>query len=130
MEYFKDFKNWGKVKIKLEKDSHIPALFNEGDIWWTSIGVNLGTEICGKGRNFTRPVLVIKKYNKYSFLGIPLSTKLYSQNYYIPILVNRERQSCVLSQAKVFSSLRIENRITEISKEDLKRIIRKFKKTF
>lgn len=48
--------------------------FKEGEIWWAYLGLNIGFEIDGKGKDFSRPVLVLKKYNGYSFLALPLST--------------------------------------------------------
>src|SRR4051812_27319720 len=48
--------------------------FHEGDIWWVRLGVNVGFEIDGKHRQFARPVIVLRKYNQYSFLALPLST--------------------------------------------------------
>ena len=41
------------------------------DIWWVSVGVNVGFEEDGKNDNFVRPVLVLKKFNNDMFLGIP-----------------------------------------------------------
>ena len=38
------------------------------------LGVNVGYEIDGKQRDFSRPVVVLRKYNQYSFLALPLTT--------------------------------------------------------
>ena len=50
--------------------------FKERDILFISVGLNIGYEQFGKGSDFLRPVLVYKKFNKRTFLGIPLSTKI------------------------------------------------------
>ncbi|MCB9811044.1 MAG: hypothetical protein H6779_04545 [Candidatus Nomurabacteria bacterium] len=56
----KDFKKWNIIKTKLDaKTSH--RTFKERDIWWCSLGVNVGHEENGKGGVFNRPVLVVKK---------------------------------------------------------------------
>jgi mRNA interferase MazF len=63
-----------------KKESHYkvspPPLFKERDIWWVSIGVNVGFEEDGKHEKFLRPVLILKKFNKELFLGIPNSDKI------------------------------------------------------
>lgn len=59
-------KTWGILKSRLsQKDKHI--LFKEGQIWWCHLGMNLGEEEYGKGPNFTRPVLILKKFSKNSW---------------------------------------------------------------
>ena len=46
---------------------------------------NIGYEIDGKSREFTRPVIVLKKYNQYSFLAAPLTTTQKPNPYRLPI---------------------------------------------
>jgi mRNA-degrading endonuclease toxin of MazEF toxin-antitoxin module len=40
---FKDFINWIQYKIYLNARPKYPK-FKEGEIWWCSIGVNIGSE--------------------------------------------------------------------------------------
>ena len=42
---------WNRNKKSLSKQSR-KILFKEGDIWWCSLGINLGTESFGKGKTF------------------------------------------------------------------------------
>ncbi len=81
----KDFVSWIQQKIDINfKPNVLP--FREREIWWCSIGVNVGVEIDGKGYGFARPVLIIKKFNKHQFWGIPLTSKDKSNNpFYFPI---------------------------------------------
>ena len=51
-------------------------MFNHREIWWCSVGVNVGVEQDGKNQLYERPVLIIRKFNQSLFLGVPLSTKL------------------------------------------------------
>jgi hypothetical protein len=69
----KDFDRWNKTKKKLNAEAE-PLYFREGETWWVHLGVNIGYEIDGKKENFARPVIVLRKYNKYSFLALPLTT--------------------------------------------------------
>ncbi len=66
----KDFENWNKLKQKLESRKNIPT-FKEREIWWCSIGVNIGCEEDGKNQLFNRPILIIRKFNNNMFLGAP-----------------------------------------------------------
>jgi len=71
----KDFDRWNKLKKAINaSEASERVYFHEGDIWWVRLGVNVGFEIDGKHKQFARPVIVLKKYNQYSFLALPLST--------------------------------------------------------
>ena len=45
------------------------------------MGLNIGYEQDGKGEDFLRPVLILKKFNKRVFLGIPL-TKIKKDSHF------------------------------------------------
>jgi mRNA interferase MazF len=119
MEYFKDFEKWHKLEIELEEIRKNFPLFSEGDIWWTSVGVNLGTEICGKGRNFTRPVLILKKFNRDSFLGVPL-TSLQNIEYSIKVRINNNYSFAKVSQIKTYSAKRLQDKMSKLSISEMK----------
>jgi mRNA-degrading endonuclease toxin of MazEF toxin-antitoxin module len=47
LDYIKEIQNWCKLKIALwGRQSNV--VFKQGDIWWCSLGVNLGEEALGK----------------------------------------------------------------------------------
>ena len=71
----KDFDIWNKQKKLLNIRNITNLYFSERQIWWCSIGCNIGSEIDGKHINFERPVLILKKVNKAQFIGIPLTSK-------------------------------------------------------
>jgi len=52
-----------------------PAFPKSGEVWMCTLGQNLGREQNGGPRDFSRPVLVIKKFNNEIFWVVPLSTK-------------------------------------------------------
>ena len=70
----KDFDTWNKIKKKIQKNTS-QKLFKEGEIWLTHLGSNIGIEQDGKGYNFVRPVLILRKYNPQHCLALPLTTK-------------------------------------------------------
>ena len=60
MSYKKRFDEWNKNKKILDDKKRVPS-FHVREIWWVAVGVNVQSEICGKGSVFSRPVLVLKK---------------------------------------------------------------------
>ncbi len=129
-DFPKEFDKW----IQKKKDCHFrpknPPLFKERDIWWISVGVNVGFEEDGKHDNFVRPVLIIKKFNRELFLGVPMSTKLKDNKYYIPVSVKKQTVSVMISQLRVFSSKRIWNKLAELDEGDFFRVLEEVSKFF
>ena len=126
--YQKDFDDWNILKQKLHQKTSQAPLFHEREIWWVSIGVNVGFEEDGKHNQFTRPVLVIKKFNRYLFLGIPMSTKLKDNPYYLPVTVEQRLVSVLLSQIRVYSSQRMLYRLGKLEKKDYNQVVIQAKK--
>ncbi len=62
----KDFEKWHKVKSRTQERCSPPS-FEEREIWWCSIGANVGVEEDGKSTLFSRPVLIIRKFNAMIF---------------------------------------------------------------
>ncbi len=78
MEYKKDFDGWNKRKKEINSLERGP-FFYEGEIWWSSYGINVGTEMDGKNDLFERPILIIKKINEERMLAVPLTYVSLSQ---------------------------------------------------
>lgn len=117
-----------------KKDLHnkqaVPPLFKERDIWWVSVGVNVGFEEDGKDSNYVRPVLIVKKFNREIFLGVPMSTKLKDNKYYVPVTVKKNLVSVMISQIRVFSSKRIWNKLAELDEGDFSKVLEELRKFF
>ena len=126
----KDFDGW----IEKKKDSHykesLPPMFKERDIWWVSVGINVGYEEDGKNGNYVRPVLVVKKFSRDLFLGAPMSTKLKDNKYYIKVTVKGDIVSVLSSQIRVFSSKRMWNKLAELDEKDFNLVLSEVGKFF
>jgi hypothetical protein len=48
----KNFNDWNDLKKNLDSLENHP-LFQEREVWWCSVGVNIGSEIFGKSGLFT-----------------------------------------------------------------------------
>ena len=115
---YKDFDNWNNKKKRVHTH-HTSALCHERELWWCSIGINVGHEEDGKGAAFARPVIIFKKFNKEMFWGIPVTTRLKSGKYDVSVSVgdNRERQAKI-SQLRLFDTRRLSSKIGMISASD------------
>ncbi len=116
---------WSAVKIGLATKSS-GILFKEGEVWWASIGINLGEEIYGKGAKFRRPVLIFKKLTHNSFLGLPITGQEKIGNWYVPIQLPGRPRSAMLHQARVFDRKRLSTYIGTIKQYDFENIKDKF----
>ena len=116
------YDQWNTIRKRIGGSNHKPPYFKEGDIWWVSVGYNIGHEVYGKGPNFVRPVLVLRKFNRYTFVGVPLSSRLKNNPYYIEIRDGDKRVSALISQLRVFSSQRMNNKHSEIDKDDFQKV--------
>ncbi len=113
----KDFENWGKLKVSLNQREEFPT-FQMRDIWWCSIGVNVGHETDGKNEFFNRPVLVLRKFNKHLFLGVPLTTKIKQNPFYIEITVYSRQQCAMISQLRTYESKRLTRKLARLDDAD------------
>lgn len=72
----KNFYRWSREKIRIENNKEILPIFHEQEIWWCSIGINIGDEEDGKNTFYERPVLVVRKFSNKLAWVVPLTTKL------------------------------------------------------
>lgn len=125
MDFINEIKNWLEIKIKLwTKKNRI--VFKQGEIWWCSLGFNLGEEIFGKGKMFTRPILIFKKFTGSSFLGLPLTTHGKNGSWYVEINHGDRKSFVMLNQARILDKKRLVNRIGTLSQKDLEEVKKRF----
>ncbi|KND51548.1 MAG: hypothetical protein AB202_03185 [Parcubacteria bacterium C7867-007] len=114
----KRFFDWTRLKRQLDLVKEKEFSFSEGQIWWCHTGENIGHELNGKGTGFARPVLILKKYDQYTFLGLPLTTKNKFGTWYVSLYTKAGLRTVVLSQERTFGYRRMQNRIQHVSKRD------------
>jgi mRNA-degrading endonuclease toxin of MazEF toxin-antitoxin module len=115
--YFLALLDWWRLMFILwGKQSNV--VFKEGEIWWCSMGLNIGEEVYGKGVNFARPVLVFKKLTKNSFLGLPITGSEKTGIWYVPVDLPKRKSSIMLNQAKVIDKKRLRNKMAEMKVPD------------
>jgi len=124
------FDNWNEVKKKLHQQKREAQFFKERQIWWCSIGQNLGSENYGKGETFTRPILIYRKLSDRIFLGIPLTTKIKSGSWYVAIRQNNIVINAQLHQIRIYDKKRLRNKVGEVDDEDFARIKKGFESLY
>ena len=86
-------------------------LFKQRDIFFIKMGENIGNEQNGKGANFVRPIVVLKKITKDMFIGIPLSTQIKSGSWFYQFEFKSKdkisKNIAIIPQVKMFSSQRL-----------------------
>lgn len=99
----KDYGGWHSRKIELNELERV-RYFYEREVWWVAIGQYIGSEEDGKGSNFARPVLIVTKFNKSLFYGLPLSTTENVGRYYHSLIVAGVPNKALLSQLRAFDA--------------------------
>ncbi len=117
----KDFDNWNLRKKDLENKKE-KYLFKSGDIWWCSVGVNIQTESCGKGKDYQRPVLILKKLSSTNFIGMPLSTKEKVGTWFVDVTVHGEKRYVLLYQIRMFNANRFQRRLAALDDSDFDKV--------
>lgn len=113
----KDFPEWIKYKTNLQ-DNFVNKWCKSRQIWWCSLGVNVGTEEDGKSNKFSRPVLVLSVFGLKSALVLPLTTSKSENVFHFKIgKIDGENSSVILSQIKMIDTKRLIERIAILDKE-------------
>ena len=129
----KDFDLWNDLKKQINSND-TPHLFSEREVWWISIGLNIGYEQDGKNEEFHRPVLVLKKFNKEMFFGIPLTSKYREGKYYADFKFYKNGEdeatssTALLSQTRLYSSRRLIRRVVKLNEVTFNEVKSRFTK--
>ena len=117
----KDFDGWIAVKKRLHYKGGLRNI-KDGDIWWCAIGENVGSEICGKGKTFARPVLVTRKLDRYSFVGVPLTSKKHYGSWYANFEFQNRKQIAIVAQVETISVQRLYSKMGKVPNSDLEMV--------
>jgi mRNA interferase MazF len=118
----KEFDRWNDSK-KLVDQNPLLVDFHEREIWWCSIGVNIGSEQHSQSKDFSRPVLVVIKFNRTLFLGIPLTTKVKKdEGFRFNFSLNGVDNDALILQMRSFDSRRLISKIEMLSEQEFQMI--------
>jgi len=122
----KDFSVWHEKKGRVDEKDR--PFFNEREIWFAAIGLNIGVEQNGSGVDFLRPVVIFRKFNSESFWAIPLTrTEKKGAFYFLFSFEPGTISVANLSQLRLIDSKRLAYLVGEMSEADFVAVKEKLK---
>lgn len=124
--YPKEYSDWMEVKTRMH-NKHLNfennIYYKEGEVYWISLGKNVGFEEDGKGFLFTRPVLVVKGISRTLFFGVPLTSQPRHGDFYCSLRLHDMPSYGMISQMRSFDTARVVgNRYGKVSQGTLEKI--------
>ena len=120
------FNSWNTKKQEIHFSERTKDIyFKEGQIWWCSVGLNIGSESMGKGENFRRPILIIKKLSSDLCVALPLTSKEKTGTWFVEVTIGGEKRWAMLYQIRMFNKKRFSIKIGELDENDFKKVKQK-----
>ena len=116
------FLEWIGLKQKLHQGTQSPPLVSAGDIWWASIGENVGSEINGKSKLFSRPVIIFKKLAHGFYFVIPTTTKSKVGSWFVAIRQADRKMIASLHQARAIDHRRLSTKLGQLDDSDFQKV--------
>lgn len=126
----KQFDDWNKTKQGLDSIASEAPFVSVGDLWWFSVGENIGSEMNGKSRLFSRPAVILKKLAHGFYLIAPSTTKSKVGTWYVPIKQNDVLMQICLHQIRTVDFRRLSTKLGTVDDADLQRIRIGFSKLY
>ena len=124
----KDFDSWNKRKKEIN-EFPINRFVHPREVWWCSIGINIGAEIDGKNENFERTVIVMKVYNTETLLVLPITSKPKDDEFHHKITTDQKTVWVKLTQPRVISSKRLLRKVDVLHEEEFEALRNVWKKS-
>ncbi len=125
----KDYKKWSRLKSDLhnkyvvERNSS-ERYIKEREVRWCVFGENIGHETDGKGESYTRPCIILRKYNKYTFLVVPITSNDKERDFLMDLgKISSVNARVNLSQMRVVSFARMLGKISIINYEKFQKLL-------
>ena len=119
--YQKDFDSWNIKKKQIHRN--LFRIAHTREVWWCSLGVNVGFEQDDKHEFFERPVLILRVFNKEMIWILPVTSTIKESPFYYDFIFNDLKQSVMITQIRTISSKRLRRKIGTISDLDFKNIL-------
>lgn len=118
---------WNTLKKKVSTRDHKPPFVSEREIWWVSIGENVGSEVNGKSDLFSRPAIVFKKLSHSFYYVIPTTTQDKAGSWFVPFRHKERNMVACLHQARAVDHRRLSSKLGQLDTDDFIRIVQSFK---
>jgi mRNA interferase MazF len=126
----KRFLEWIGLKEKLHLSQHRPPLVSERDVWWASMGENVGSEMNGKSARFSRPVLIFKKLAHGFYLVAPTTTQAHQGSWYVHVHLKEQDEFVCLNQIRVIDYRRLHSKLGQIDTDNFDKVREGFRKLY
>jgi mRNA interferase MazF len=113
----KEFDRWNISKKAID-ESDRGVNFHEREIWWCSIGVNVGSEQDSQSVDFSRPVVIVRRFTERAFWGVPLTTKTRQGQYRIRFQLDGVENDMLIWHMRSFDRKRLIRKIGMLSDSD------------
>ncbi len=126
------FDEWNEVKKDTQQKTRAPFRIKSKEIYWVNIGYNIGDEQYGKGKTFSRPVLVVRQLTSDLFVGVPLTSNIRDDDYFYSFTFQTKKgivkNSAMILQIRTFSKKRMTSKLGKMSATDFENIKNKISK--
>ena len=123
----KNFDDWNEQKKGVDERQDAPFC-HEREMWWCALGVNVGFEQDGSGRQHDRPVLILKGLSAQTCVVVPLTTSKHEHPLRPSVgIVEGKQARALLSQIRVIDTKRLIRKIEHLEQdrfEDIRKAIR------
>lgn len=113
----KDFDGWNELQKNIDAEVPKDIFFKIREIWWCSLGINIGSEENGKNSLFERPVLIERIFNRDMVRIIPLTSRLKDDSFHVIITFWPYKNSAALSHMRTISPKRLSRKIGRVNNE-------------
>ena len=118
----KRFLEWVGLKEKLSETNHRPPHVSERDMWWASVGENIGSEMNGKSERFSRPVLIMRKLAHGFYLVAPTTTQPRDGTWYVHVRLSDQDEFVCLNQVRTIDYRRLHSKLGQIDTDNFKTV--------
>ncbi len=125
--FVKRFLTWIGLKEALHHKQHAAPYVSEGEIWWVSMGENIGSEINGKSDLFSRPAIIYKKLAHGFYFVIPTTSQQKNGSWYIGFMQHGKPMTACLHQARAIDHRRISSKLGTLDDSDYQAVKAGFK---
>lgn len=125
----KDFDRWHEKKKRIDA-AEFRDFVNEREVWWCTLGVNIGVEQDGSPDAFERPVLIVRKFNKEMVLVVPLTSTPRRTPFHIVVRHQGLEFAAVISQVRLISTKRLARKIYQMDAAIFAEVVARLRSLF
>jgi|SRR3989344_5553092 len=118
----KDFDGWNEKKKEIHNRNCAP-FFHAREIWWCSLGLNVGFEQDGSDEEYRRPILILKGMSRETCLVVPLTTSTRNHALRPSVgVIGGKQAHALLSQIRIIDAKRLVRKLGYLDKEIFEQI--------